>query len=100
MPVKAITHSERMNEHRLRPKDDRLSAGRRGYGAKWRKVRARHLSIEPLCRECRASGYVMPAKVVDHILPLRQGGTNADENLQSLCIPHHNKKTGSEKAAT
>ena len=98
MPVKAMSHAQRMNTHRLKPKDDRPNAGRRGYGANWRKIRARHLAVEPLCRECKKQGYVMPAKVVDHIIPLRQGGTNEEKNLQSLCVQHHNQKTGADKA--
>lgn len=83
-----------------RPPDTRLSAGERGYDSNWRKVRRMHLRREPLCRECKKNGYVMPAKVVDHIVSLRNGGTNDSENLQSLCIPHHNQKTGAERASS
>ena len=46
----------------------RESAYRRGYGARWRKLRAQILMDEPLCRECRKAGRIVPATDVDHIV--------------------------------
>ena len=37
----------------------RESAYRRGYGARWRKLRAQILMDEPLCRECRKAGRIV-----------------------------------------
>lgn len=34
---------------------------------------------------------------VDHVLPLEKGGTNAPENLQTLCAFHHREKTRNER---
>jgi len=42
---------------------------------------------------CKAAGRVRSASLVDHIRPLLDGGSNADENLQSLCRPCHDEKT-------
>lgn len=36
---------------------------------------------------------------VDHRLNHQRGGTNADDNLQTLCVPCHNKKTTTERRA-
>ena len=74
--------------------DDRPSAGKRGYGAMWRKCRAMQLAREPVCRLCHADGVLASATEVDHIKPLTNGGAHYDHaNLQSLCHPCHAKKT-------
>jgi 5-methylcytosine-specific restriction protein A len=74
-------------------KDERGSAHSRGYGVAWRRLREVVLDAEPLCRECAKRGRATPAKEVDHILPLRDGGTNDRENLQPLCCECHDDKT-------
>lgn len=65
--------------------------------AAWKRVRALHLKSEPLCRSCRAQGRLVEARVVDHIVPVKQGGAELDDcNLQSLCKSCHNSKTFKE----
>ena len=49
----------------------RPSAARRGYGSRWRRARAAFLALHPLCASCRAQGRVVPATVVDHVVPHR-----------------------------
>ncbi len=61
----------------------------------WDAKRARQLRAEPLCRHCAAA---VPPRVtlageVDHIVPLSRGGSDAPENLQSLCRECHALKT-------
>lgn len=61
---------------------------------RWKRVRARQLAREPLCRACRAMGEVTAAEHVDHIVAIADGGAPFDPgNLQSLCPSHHSLKT-------
>ncbi len=65
----------------------RGSSTQQGYGAAWRRLRAAFLMANPDCY-CGAL-----ATEVDHVKPRSQGGTDALENLQALCKPHHSAKT-------
>ena len=68
--------------------------------ARWRNRRAAVLRDNPLCCRCQAKGVLQPAKVVDHIVPVKLGGERFERaNLQSLCVPCHNAKTASETAS-
>jgi len=40
-----------------------------------------------------------PANAVDHIQPVRQGGSDHPANLRAICKWHHATKTGQEGAA-
>lgn len=80
--------------------DDRRrgTAAQRGYGHRWQKARAAYLKAHPLCRECEAQGLVVPATVVDHIVPHR-GDRKLfwdRSNWQPLCKEHHDRKTATE----
>src|SRR3990167_147808 len=68
----------------------RPTTAERGYGGEWHKIRAEQLSLAPYCCQCR-----QPASHVDHIRPLKCGGTNDSNNLQSLCASCHSRKTAS-----
>ena len=58
----------------------------------WRKYRRAYLATHPLCVEC---GNV--AEVVDHIEPVRFGGSFYDsDNHQAMCHRCHNSKSGRE----
>ena len=66
--------------------------------AKWRAVRAAYLREHPVCVRCAARGRVVAAVVVDHVVPIKDGGARFDaQNLQALCIPDHNSKTALER---
>lgn len=69
------------------------------YNSKaWKKVRRAQFDHEPLCRECRKQGRLVPAEDVDHIIQLEDGGAPLDpENLQSLCHSHHSEKTARDR---
>lgn len=66
------------------------------YGRQWKKIRALYISKHPLCEECEKAGRLVPATEVHHIVPLAEGGSNADENLQALCKPCHSRHTLAE----
>ena len=65
--------------------------------AEWIKLRNKVRELEPLCRHCKEKGIIKPTQVIDHILPISQGGEPYDiENLQGLCNICHNRKTALE----
>ena len=85
----------------FRPKKQRKYAkdahspttSQRGYGTAWQKARRMVLADSPLCIQCLARGRCVPAEEVDHIVPLKAGGTNDRSNLQALCKACHSAKT-------
>ena len=57
------------------------------------------LSSDPVCKACLQSNKVTPAHHVDHIVP-HKGDISIFkdfDNLQSLCLECHSKKTQLEK---
>jgi len=72
-------------------------ARERTRGRKWMAIRHAAMTRDlHCCVHCMRDGIARPAKVVDHILPLLQGGTDDLDNLQSLCHSHHDIKTTEE----
>lgn len=64
----------------------------------WRYLRKLKLQRNPMCETCYAEGKITLAKMVDHIIEIRDGGAVLDiENLSSICHACHNKKTAKEK---
>lgn len=95
----ALTYDGRCALHRRDTSDydrHRGSAHDRGYGADWRRLRARVLAEEPLCRHCLRDGRVTAATDVDHITAKARGGTDDRANLQPLCHQCHSRKTATE----
>ena len=77
--------------------------GRMYHLAEWKDpiigLRAQHIAKEPMCRECMRLGIRKVGREVDHVIPHRGNMSlflDAD-NLQTLCKPHHSKKTSKEK---
>jgi 5-methylcytosine-specific restriction enzyme A len=82
-----------MRKTQLLKRTDRVERARGRAGVEQRK---RRLKAEPLCRRCKAKGFITLATVWDHILPLVLGGTDDDENGQPLCDPCHVAKTAED----
>ncbi len=82
--------------------EGRLHPNTKFYQSKaWRDLRAVKLEQSPLCEECARHGITTLAQVVDHIVPINKGGARLDmDNLQSLCHPCHNRKSGQEAHPT
>lgn len=65
--------------------------------ARWARLRAAQLQIEPFCRMCASFGISTPATVVDHVKEISQGIDPWDtSNFQSLCRSCHNVKSAKE----
>lgn len=73
------------------------SSHSRGYGARWRALRALVLREQPLCQECLRQARTAAATTVDHVTPKAHGGTDARDNLQALCHDCHKAKTARER---
>jgi 5-methylcytosine-specific restriction endonuclease McrA len=64
---------------------------------RWVNLRNQFIRHNPLCAHCELQGLNTPAYMVDHIKEIEDGGAVYDvDNLQSLCNPCHNTKTGKE----
>jgi 5-methylcytosine-specific restriction protein A len=64
---------------------------------KWRSLRNYYYSMNPLCEECERAGYIIEGRDVDHIIPMRFGGSQTSlSNLQTLCKTCHARKSGKE----
>ena len=62
--------------------------------ALWRTTREKKLNMNPFCEECLKSEKYIKGKIVDHIVPIKQGGAPYDlENLQTLCWSCHSRKS-------
>lgn len=78
------------------------SSTARGYGARWRRLRALVLERDRYlcqCEECQRLGRVRPAGEVDHVTPKAQGGTDAPDNLRAIARDCHRRKTQAEALA-
>lgn len=82
----------------------KVGTGRGGY--RWRKIRQRIFERDDfLCQEHLRQGKLVPVElsgtnhgVCDHIVPKAEGGTDAHENLQTLCQACSAAKTALESA--
>ena len=63
----------------------------RKYGRAWKQIRERYAARNPLCERCLSEGRMTPVDEVHHIVPIKKGGTNSEDNLMSLCRSCHNK---------
>lgn len=88
------------NRNRIRFAKARLhqdpteAANNRFYSlARWQNLRNYFIKRHPLCARCGAMG-----QQVDHIVPLSQGGAKLSiDNLQTLCISCHARKSFNER---
>ena len=69
------------------------SEGVRLRGRAGQEARRRRADQHPLCVACLAQGLVTPTVEIDHVLALKDGGTDTDDNVQGLCAGCHAAKT-------
>ena len=86
-PAHARAEDERYRTYQRDP------AINKRYDHRRRKIRNAYIQAHPLCEQCQTQGRVTPAQEVDHIVPLEDGGTHDEANLQALCKPCHSSKT-------
>lgn len=69
---------------------------KRMRGGNLQRRNRRMFMRNPLCVMCQAEGRTTEAQVWDHKMPLWEGGSESEANLQGLCIPCHNLKSAGE----
>lgn len=74
------------------------STKEKGYNRSWQKASKLYLASHPMCVRCLRKGKIVPATVVDHIIPHRgdQKLFWNKNNWQSLCKSCHDSKTMTE----
>lgn len=64
------------------------------HSSEWKRKRQNYLIEHPFCVECWKKRKLTKASVVDHIIPIKQGGTLLeDSNLQALRASCHGAKS-------
>ena len=72
---------------------ERGSSSKRGYDRTWKRVRLLYIQAHPICEDCEDQGVITPADLVDHVIPIKEGGSRLSfDNLRSQCNDHHEKK--------
>lgn len=66
---------------------------KKSYGRTWQRARNHYIRLHPFCEMCLRSGRYSQATEVHHVLPISQGGTNAQDNLMALYKPCHSRIT-------
>lgn len=80
-------------EHRRQPSGGNRNRAKPDYGRAWPRLRKMQLARFPLCHDCQEAGRTTPAKDVHHVIDIKHGGTNAFDNLMSLCRSCHSRRT-------
>ncbi|KOR22809.1 HNH endonuclease [Burkholderia cenocepacia] len=88
-----------LKESRVSTLETKASATPRIRGRRWVETRKR-IAVEQqfVCRGCGCT-WLPWRDEVDHEVPLEQGGSNDDSNLQLLCDDCHKAKTAAEASA-
>lgn len=85
--------------HELPGAEEKYGQGR--GGRPWRRKRARVLARDGYlcqCKQCKATGALKLATEVDHVIPIAEGGTDDESNLQAMNTDCHKLKTQAEAA--
>lgn len=66
-------------------------------GRALQRMREKKKQENPLCWMCQEVGLVRLWDVLDHHVPLEEGGTNDESNLRGLCHDCHDAKSERER---
>lgn len=73
------------------------SAGTRQRGRRLQRLRRQVFQRDGwACRHCGSVGTEQTLEL-DHVIPLHDGGPDAESNMQTLCSPCHASKTTAER---
>lgn len=97
MPQRLTTHRRPSTVLPVHQSRGPASSSPGSYGRAWRRLRRLVLRLHPFCVDPfghhAADGRFEVATEVDHIVSRRAGGKDVIDNLQSLCITCHSRKT-------
>jgi 5-methylcytosine-specific restriction protein A len=91
------TSGGRCEQHQRSSWVKRPTATKRITGRRLQRARAELFARQPLCEQCEAKGVVRLATQRDHRVPLAEGGTEDDTNVQALCDACHAAKSDGER---
>ena len=94
---RTLVHTGRCATH-ARPawRDDTGSGPPRVRGRELQRRRASLFTRSPLCVLCLAKQRLSAATIRDHVVPLAEGGTDEETNVQAICVDCHTEKTQRE----
>lgn len=97
----AITSGGRCAKHKHTHKSKNRSGDPFYNSRPWKRLRAAKLLASPMCEcdDCKVSGALVPASVVDHIKPrCDYPELELDyDNLRSMSERHHNRRTARDE---
>lgn len=93
-----IPKRQKKDSKSLKPQPRSTNEHIKFYNSKrWRSLRNYYISMFPLCELCEKQNYIVEGECVDHIKPMRFGGSEVSlSNLQTLCNSCHATKSGIE----
>lgn len=82
-------HLKEMNRKYEKYERDPFTKAR--YRGAWILTRKHYVEAHPYCEMCLEQGRLTPTEHVHHKIPLSEGGTHDERNLQALCKSCHGR---------
>lgn len=92
----ALTTTGRCEAHPRRAWLKREPVRRTLVGRALQAKRAEFIGRDPFCALHRKRGELVRGAILDHVVPLEEGGTDDDDNLQWICRECSDAKTAAE----
>ena len=88
---KSFCEEHQKKQNRIYERYERKYDPKKRYDSHWSKISARYRAEHPLCELCFSEGKYVKADLVHHKVPIEEGGTHDEENLQALCSSCHSR---------